>query len=267
LRYLNGNLQAKGNFKNDKPDGHWQIFYEDGKPELIFDAKNEIYTIAASWKADGSKIIDNGNGAYTVDLSFFYWKGKLVNGRPDGAWKMYKKNDEDKTVIATEHFKKGEFIDGSNAMTSYTNASRINLFNPAGFKFLNAEMLLTGSPCNTSLTTHVIVNAHYKAGLNAFNYDIRDALSNYFNHHDPEGIDTDFFISGDVSLDGHIVNLTRGGSYVENIAQGIMSVIASLPRLNPATIDGKPVGQKFKISLMITKGSYSYSFQFLPIRI
>src|SRR5580698_4278312 len=38
--YLNGNLQAKGNFKDNKYDGHWEIFYENGQPELTFDVVN-----------------------------------------------------------------------------------------------------------------------------------------------------------------------------------------------------------------------------------
>ena len=40
LHYLNGNLRAKGNFKNNKYDGHWQLYYNNGKPQLTFEAIN-----------------------------------------------------------------------------------------------------------------------------------------------------------------------------------------------------------------------------------
>ena len=35
--YLNGNLQAKGSFKDDSYIGGWEFYYEDGKPELFFE--------------------------------------------------------------------------------------------------------------------------------------------------------------------------------------------------------------------------------------
>ncbi len=33
--YLNGQLQAKGNFKNNQYDGKWEMYYDDGKPSYF----------------------------------------------------------------------------------------------------------------------------------------------------------------------------------------------------------------------------------------
>src|SRR6187402_2731568 len=90
-RYLNGNLQTKGNFKNNKLDGKWEMYYDDGKPKLTFEA-NGI----------DIKIIDNGKGNYLVDLGELYWKGKLVNGKPDGTWKAMLTDDATNATIISE---------------------------------------------------------------------------------------------------------------------------------------------------------------------
>ena len=86
-RNLNGNVQSKGNFTKNKFDGRWEIYYDDGKPKLTFEANGKDIKIIDSWDAKGVKTIDNGNGNYQLDLEDIYWKGKLVNGKPDGTWK------------------------------------------------------------------------------------------------------------------------------------------------------------------------------------
>ncbi len=74
--YLNGNLQTKGNFKNNLFDGHWELYYEDGKPQLTFEANGTDIKIIDSWDAKGVKIINNGNGN-GFDASVNYQLGLL----------------------------------------------------------------------------------------------------------------------------------------------------------------------------------------------
>lgn len=265
VRYPGGSIEAKGNFKNDKFDGRWEFFYEDEKPKLVFEVKDGVCNIIDEWNADGSKIIDKGNGNYICDLTTYYWKGKLVNGKPDGTWKMYASKDESKTAIATERFKKGEFTGGENQIGSYTGSSRIDLTGSMNLPFFNTEKLFVGPPCGVSVPQHSFTHAQYKAGNNTFNYDVQNALTTYFNGRDLDGVQGEFFVTGDISTDGHIINLTKGGNYVQSIADGVIGVIARLPRLNPAMLNGEPVVERFKITLNISKGFYSYSFQFIPI--
>ncbi|WP_428331424.1 toxin-antitoxin system YwqK family antitoxin [Mucilaginibacter sp.] len=265
LHYLNGNIQAKGSFKNDVFDGRWEMFYDDGKPELTFDAADASFTIINAWTKDGAKVVDNGAGIYKADLDGYYWKGKLVNGKPDGSWKMYRTDDASNTSIATERFKKGVFTEGSNQMGDYTNASRISLISSSYLPFINAEKLYMGLPCNAVPRKHII-SAQYKRGLNTFNDDLRDITTRFLQSKDLEGIGNTFTISGDISVEGTIINLTTHGYIRDDISSGLIRQISMLPRLNPATVDGKPVVQKFRITYEINRGSYHYSFQFLPIR-
>ncbi len=267
IRYASGNIKAKGNFKDDAFDGKWEMYYDNGKPELNFEVKDGVYSVTAAWDEKGNKTIDKGNGSYIADMSYYLWKGKLVDGRPDGTWKMYQSNDPDKMTIATEHFKKGEFIDGRNKFGPYINESRIRLVNEGQFPFVNAEKLLAGAPCNISGPGKGLVNAHYKGGMDAFNYDLRNALTGFFNHVNLDGKEGRFDIVGDISTTGHIENLVRkGGSNIDEVASGIMRIIHDLPKLIPATLNGKLVTEQFKLELDLSKGSYTYTFQFLPVK-
>jgi len=265
LRYTSGNIKAKGNFKNDDFDGKWEVYYDSGKPRLTFEASGGIFNITDAWDDKGSKMVDKANGNYLVEAIPFIWEGKLVNGKPDGNWKMYMNTDKWKNKVATERFKNGEFIKGENQIGSYTDGSRIVLVDKNLFPFINAEKLLVGLPCDMSLK-HNIVNAHYKNGMDSFNARLGSELTGFFNGNHREGKEGHFEIMGEISTEGDIGKLTRkGGSSIEIIASGIMKIISDLPRLIPATIDGKPVTEGFKLDLDLSVASYSYSFQFLPI--
>jgi len=265
IRYTSGNIKAKGDFKNDAFDGKWELYYESGKPWLTFEVNNGVYNVTDNWDDKGNKIVDKGNGNYSVEAIPYVWEGKLANGKPDGTWKMYVKTDKWKNKIASERFKNGEFVKGENQFGSYSDASRITLVSRDLFPFVNAEKLIVGLPCDMSLK-HTIVNAHYKNGMNSFNNRLRDELTSFFNYRDLSASAGEFNIVGEITTAGDIVDLKRlGGSSLELIAGGIIRIISGLPRLIPATIDGKPVAEGFKLSLNLSRSSYSYDLQFMPI--
>jgi len=266
-RYTSGNIKAKGNFKNDDFDGKWDLYYDSGKPMLTFEAINGVYTVTDAWDDKGSKTVDKGTGNYSVEIALQYvWEGKLMNGKPDGTWKMYRSADKYKNTIGSEHFKKGEFAKGENQFGSYSDRSRIQLVNKDLFPFINAEKLIIGLPCNMASIKHNLLNAHYKNGMSSFNNRLRDELTSFFNYKDLSASYGEFDIVGEINIEGDIVNLKRlSGSSLESIAGGIIRIISGLPRLIPATIDGKPITEGFKLQLSLSRGSYSYNFQFLPV--
>src|SRR5688500_7831464 len=102
--YLNGKLQAKGNFRNNLFHGKWEFFYSTGDPKITFVANESEIKILNAWNEEGKKTIDNGHGDYESVLGAIVWKGKLIGGTPDGKWilhRMYHPED----VFVTERFK------------------------------------------------------------------------------------------------------------------------------------------------------------------
>lgn len=51
--YLNGKLQARGDFKDDKYAGKWEMYYNDGKPELTFEVTDGNIVINDAWDLQG----------------------------------------------------------------------------------------------------------------------------------------------------------------------------------------------------------------------
>lgn len=265
--YLNGNLQAKGNFKNDKYDGAWEVYYGDGKPEVSFEVKEGVCRILNAWGTDEKKIVDNGNGTFMISLGQLYWKGKLLNGRPDGTWRLFNVDDISKTPLASEYFKKGMFHDGSHGTVDYTDASHIDFDMPVKLPFMNAEtMSISPVACDGSRQVH-IVNAQYRDGLNSFSNYIGLAVSPYFSQHDLRGMEMTIAINGEIADDGNLINLKNSDGANESLARQIIIRLADLPRLQPATVNGKPVKQKFTIFFTITNGFYKFTYQFLPIKV
>jgi len=266
--YLNGKLRSKGSYKNDKYEGKWEIYYQDGKPELVFEARNDTITIINAWETDGKKTVDNGKGTYQVIVGAISWKGKLENGRPDGTWHAFKTDDATQNSMASESFKKGIFQKGNSPINSYTDASRINLINPDALPFNRAEKLHASLvPCNGLKNKHV-VNAQYKDGLSSFSQYIADLARPAISRFNIASYQSSLTLVGDVSEQGQIVGLkTAEGSFNLSLAQAIINELHSLPPLLPATVDGKPVKQSFTITFTFSNGMYSFGYKFLPVKL
>jgi len=265
--YLNGKLQAKGSFKNDKYDGAWEVFYDNGNPEITFEVTNGVCHITNAWGADGKKTVDNGNGTFAINLGQLYWKGKLLNGRPDGKWRLINIDDVTQTPLVTEYYKKGQFHDGSNGSIDYTDVSHIDFSLPVKLPFMNAEnMLVSPAPCNGVKPIH-IVNAQYRDGLGTFSNYIGQAVGPYFARQNIAGLESIIKIDGEISEEGNLINLKSDQSVNGPLARQIIIKLEELPALQPATANGKPIKQKFTIQFTITGGLCSFTYKFLPIKV
>lgn len=264
-RYLNGKLQAKGSYKNNKYDGHWELFYDDGKPKLSFDANGDEISIADAWDEKGNKTVINGKGNYRVDIGSMYWKGKLLNGKPDGTWKAYKTDDATNTDIISESYKNGVFQKGKAPLGEYTDAARMTLVPANKLPFTRAEMLrISAVPCNGVKRKH-IVNAQYRNGFSAFSEEIKQLITPYLSKVDLASYDNTLVIEGVVAESGNVGHLDSHTPFNESIARGLIMQLTRLPSLEPATADGKPITQKITITFNFTRGMYSFSYRLLPI--
>jgi len=266
--YLNGNLQATGLFKDNKYDGRWEMFYENGKPEITFAVVNGEVRVIDAWNAEGLKTTDNGVGDYTAKLGEIYWKGKLLNGKPDGKWRLYRTDDASNTADADESFKKGVFRDGTTANGNfrYTDASRIQLVDPNKLSLVHLEhMYVSPTPCGGKNAPH-IVNAQYKGGTDAFLKRIGDDIIPSLNDADKSGNNT-VEIEGEISDKGQLEHLRNGGMFGDDIAKKIIGRLYHFPLFIPATADGKPVRQKIKIYFQFNNLIYQLRYEFLPIEV
>jgi hypothetical protein len=266
--YLNGKLQAKGNFKENKYDGHWEVYYDSGQPKLTFDVTDGICHITDAWDEKGKKRVDNGTGTYTYRIGGLDCIGKLLNGTPDGTWKLQNRDDISGEILATEHFKKGKFRDGSIGAMDYTDASHISLNTPLILPFVNAEELkISPVACDGSVTKHKIIRAQYPGGYDGFSQNIKDIVAPYFAQINLSGIEQTFDVNGEVSEKGDLINLKMGSSSAMFTFRRIIDKLQGMPPLHPATVDGKPVRQGFYITFTIHNGYYTFTYKFLPISV
>lgn len=265
--YLNGNLEAKGNFKNNQYDGDWEIYYADGKPMMTFTANGGDIKIIDVWDAKGNKTVNNGSGNYRVDLEGLYWKGKLLNGKPDGTWKAANPDDATNVTLVSETYKEGLFKKGTNALGNYTDAPQLVLVPPNKLPFINAEtfMIALVGCDGVSLVGKRVVNAQYSAGMSNFTDNIVRLVGPYLQTVDLRPYENTLIINGEISESGRVTNLSAGNAFNSELARGIIRELYALPYLQPATVDGKPTKQKFNITFNFTRGSYRFTYTFLAI--
>jgi hypothetical protein len=270
-RFLSGKLQARGNFKNGAYDGKWEIFYDGDKPQLTFEANGWDVKIINMWDEKGNKIIDNGNGNYRSAPGDLVWKGKLLNGKPDGTWKAVSINNGAETTIITENFKNGVFKKGSGMIPTYTDSSRIMLVAPDLLPFNKAEMMrVSMTYCNgTSMyTVKKGVNAKYGNGFDSFNKQIQDLMPDAFKNVNIRTLGfSELLFKGEIATSGKIIEITPQSHQTDAFVRTLTRQLQKLPYLEPATVDGKPVTQKFTINFTFSDGMYQFNYSLLPIEV
>lgn len=266
-RNLNGTLLSKGNFKKNKFDGRWEIYYDDGKPKLTFEANGKDINIIDSWDAKGVKTVNNGNGNYQLDLNDMSWKGKLVNGRPDGTWKAIKRSD--KTTLLTENYKKGVFTNGNGPLGEYVDAPRVVLYSADLLPYVNAESFkISPADCSGTSAVKNIVNAKYIGGFNSFSSHIQLIIEPYMSKVNlaPYGNNV-LIMEGEIDKTGKLVRVIQQNEFDDTLVSGLTKQLYTLPFLQPATVDGKPVSQKINFTFTFTNGVYTFTYKLLPIEV
>jgi hypothetical protein len=264
-RYLNGNLRAKGIFKNNTYDGKWELYYDNGKPEVYFEVTDGEYTITDAWKADGTKVVTAGTGVYINDMGVIYWKGKLLNGKPDGTWKLTNVNSGN--TLFTERFKKGVFQEGSNdaGTYTYTDKSHIQFISFFKMPLTNVEaMYFSSVECN-GVGPNKVEWARHKDGNNAFGEEIKDLISPFLSTANLKELDNSFTIEGEIAVTGEFVNMRSHQAFREDLARGIINRLKGMRDIIPAMVNGKPVPQKFNIKFVFSNSVYQFSYQLLQV--
>ena len=267
-RYLNGNLQAKGNFKSNKYFGKWELFYEDGKPKLSFEATDNNIKIVNAWNNEGKKIVDNGKGNYSVDLGSFIWSGKLTDGKPDGTWKATKANAGSGTTMVTEQFKNSEFKKGEGPTGEYTDSSRIILVNINALPFTNAEkMRMSTVACDGSGNQRKkVVDARANEHQGSFSQQVFRLVSPALSKSSFKPYNDELILEGEISAKGEVSKLKQASPFDVNVASEIIRALRGLPLLEPALLDGKPTPQQFVFTFKFEQGKYSFRYRFLPVQ-
>ncbi|MBD1387646.1 hypothetical protein IDJ75_20340 [Mucilaginibacter rigui] len=284
-RYVNGNLQAKGRYKNNVFDGKWETYYENGKPHTIFIAVSNSIIVQDSWAITGEKVVDNGTGEYMVSLANdndggrAVWKGKLLNGKPEGTWQLVINSNGLVKVINTETFKDGHFVKGIGITGNYKNASRVVMMPPEALPFLQAEnMAISSYPCNANtpmFTENIIkhddniyLDAHYEANRYDFRSELFSSLFNKTRGNSSPFLGLfDIHLTAEIDELGKFKNIKTAGTADIGMESAVISALHDMPILKPATINGKVVKQKFTLTYLYDKKTkhYSIDYKFLPL--
>jgi len=270
--YLSGKLHSRGSFKDDKYVGKWEFYNEDSSPQLTFEVIDGHISIIDAWNEDHKKTVVKGSGKYHVNsfLEAFQWAGKLVNGRPDGTWRLINKNNDD-VELMTEDFENGHFLKGGYAPNTYTDSSRIVLFDPKSLAFTNAEKLkFSPVSCDLTKLRGNFVNAKFPYGDKALLDLLRGIVSNYMQNSFKNGNISRYNIvvgiHGEINEKGDLVNLAldRPSFLEQELVNGLES---SFVRSEPAKINGKPVKQKIIFTFKFVNGMCNFGYQFLPVNL
>lgn len=263
--FPNGHIQSKGSYKNNQYTGQWVVNYRTGNPEMMFEMTDAgELKVMNLWDNKGVKVIDNGNGDYHVNMGSITWQGKLKDGLPDGAWTASNRNDAH-NVLITENFKNGKFQKGKSPAGSYTDASRIVLVDPNVLPYSIAEQL-TVSPGGCSVVQpQRIVNAKFTLSAADFNEEFKEIMLPYLSKIDITKYENDVVFDGIISNEGILGNFKCTTLFDDNAARNIINGLMRLPNLQPATVNGKPVAQGFRVTFTFHQGLYQFSHKFLPI--
>ncbi|HCW08140.1 MAG TPA: hypothetical protein DGG95_12335 [Cytophagales bacterium] len=118
--------------QNNRPEGDWDFFHENGLPERSLKINNGDTLLTRLIDSDGKILIADGKGTFHGQVAYeegVIAKGKIANGKPDGIWNSNYLNE----IFCTEKFSHGKFVKGflPNAELTnktYRNRSQLNNF-------------------------------------------------------------------------------------------------------------------------------------------
>jgi len=256
-RYANGKLQAKGNFVNGDFDGRWEMYYENGKPKLVFTA-HQGHDIAVTdyWDDSGKKLIDHGKGKYIVVSDKYYWVGHLLNGKPNGKWRFCNAGDD--SEIRTGKYKNGVF----QTDKSHHNDPQLRLVSVDMLPFVKAEKLnISQTGCLPPADDH-IQYAYYQGGNDGFVHALNFMMAQTMRHYDISRMASGFYIEGEVNDQGFLTHLQSYDAYDPQLANAIISTLKAAPRLVPAMIGDNKVNQKIRFNFSFGDNRYYFSYHF-----
>jgi hypothetical protein len=145
----------------------------------------------------------------------------------------------------------------------YTDSSHIVLVQQNKLLLCIAEQML---PSNSGCNTTKIIGARYSEGIDAYTEEIKKVVLDYLNRlYINSYFHNDFTIDGEINEKGAIENLNSHST--QNFDRNVIGQLYKLPLLLPATINGKPVKQKFTITFSFENNYYHFQYKFLPLQV
>ena len=253
IYFPNDQVEQAGRYSNDNKQGIWEYYYANGNKKQIFDFKGNDILILQFWDEQGQHLVDSGNGnwyGYEDAEKFMKVTGKVVNGKKDGKWErsMPSRN----FITNTEKYKDGNFINGK--MTSFANGSetyrdKVYCLVEQAPAFVKAEQFQISQCFRTqnyiSRDTMVFKEASFPGGMTRFYNEIKQRLVLRGSYHTPMLIQVRMTIDTKGEMTDFAVVTYTG---YEN---DLISVLHSMDKWKPATINGKPTTQTRTVGIEI----------------
>jgi hypothetical protein len=126
------------------------------------------------------------------------------------------------------------------------------------FTFLVFITAVTFANAQTTATTPQFIDAKYSKGWDAFSQQTQTLVQHYLSQVDIKYIDDKMAITAEVSEKGVVENFKLDPNFNDDMQRSIIRELMKLPRLTPATLDGKPVKEKFTITFNFHLGVYDF---------
>ncbi len=264
--HKNGKIRATGKYLDNIKNGVWTFFYPNGNLEKVLNFVNGSPLIVAYYNEKGEQIVINGTGKYKgifcpyMGCKPFIVKGKVLNGKMEGKWKLvntisatydfffeelYVSNSNQ--VIGTEVFKDGKFIKGYSGGYSYTNSQKIQI---NGY-YVNEDLILYGNQtsCPGDQRFYFL---HYQESLleEKFYPQLINSISESINCE----LKNQWLIVGlNVTKEGKLDKLNIKSSINDNkLEKQISLIISEMKGWNPETKNNNSVDSDLFFSIIIS---------------
>ena len=112
--FENGQLKSEKSYQNDKPEGEWYTWHQNGQKQEQGLWKNDEYFLINRWSSAGKFLIENGDGGWVARVSDGRkkWKKVYKDGREIGEW-IYKYTKYESGQIKSEVSYRNGIRDGA----------------------------------------------------------------------------------------------------------------------------------------------------------
>lgn len=265
--YANHRLAATGRFAQGQPTGTWKYWYASGQPwqtlELSVTGPMRIVTY---WDSTGRQRVTEGAGAWEENTSGIVptrVSGRVVAGLMDGTWE--RRSRSDKLVLTAEDYRAGRLLEGRQYIATVGKPRKYQDRSLLGPQAVDASAIIEpfhlGKSCEEQAAlaaseaasrklaaSTTIINPRPPRDPSNYQQQLLQRLHSFNNLTQwmPQTDGQSTLITADIDAKGQISHVVSESG---TLASAFTTILSDLGSWHPATVNGRPVPGKLRITL------------------
>jgi hypothetical protein len=273
--YRNHQLRVSGQFAQGQPVGTWKYWYANGQPWQTLELSSTAsMRIVAYWDSTGRQRVTDGTGTWEENTSGSLptrASGRVAAGLMDGTWE--RRSRLDKLVLTEEDYRAGRLVEGRQYIGTVGKPKKYQSQSLLGPQAVDASAAIEpfhlGRSCEEQASLAASAAASRSTVIESpkpprdpgdYQHQLLQRLHSFNNLTQwmPQTDGQTMLITADIDAKGQLSHIVSESG---TLSSAFTTILADLGSWHPASINGRPVPGKLRITLRMFSTQLQSSLQ------